>query len=309
MRTAFIEELLKQSSINDSLWLLTADLGYSVLEDFAATHPERFVNVGVAEQNLIGVAAGIALSGETVFVYSIANFVTLRCLEQFRNDVCYAGLPVVVVGVGGGFSYGSQGYTHHTLEDLAVMRSLPNVTVVAPGDPHETRLAIRFLCQQKGPAYLRLGRAGEPEVHPRPPTEFEIGKILTLKEGDEVTFLTTGGMLQTAIETAELLAEQGISASVSSVHTLKPMDEDYLRSISQRCRLICTLEEHGTHGGLGDAIAKVISTGSPPRPMFKAFAVDTSKISSYIGSQQTLRERFGLDPVNLCESVIKILSQ
>src|SRR5438270_3981333 len=159
MRLSFIRSLCEAAGRDARVHLLTADLGYSVVEPFAAAFPKRFTNVGVAEQNLIGVAAGLALCGKCVFVYSIANFPTLRCLEQIRNDVCYHNLNVKIVAVGGGLAYGPQGYTHHGLEDLGVMLLMPNMTVVAPGDPIETRLATRAIAQKPGPCYLRLGKA------------------------------------------------------------------------------------------------------------------------------------------------------
>jgi transketolase len=162
MRTAFIKALTDLAETDNRIWLVTGDLGFSVLEEFASRFPDRYLNVGVAEQNMTGVAAGLAMSGKIVFTYSIANFPTLRCLEQVRNDVCYHNANVKIVAVGGGLAYGAQGYTHHAIEDLAILRALPNIRVIAPGDPAETRAAVMAIVNTPGPCYLRLGKAGEP---------------------------------------------------------------------------------------------------------------------------------------------------
>ena len=193
MRAAFIETMLDLAEHEERIWLLCGDLGYSVLERFAERFPGRFVNVGVAEQNMTGVAAGLALSGKIVFTYSIANFPIMRCLEQIRNDICYHDLNVKIVAVGGGFAYGSAGYSHHALEDLVIMRSLPNMTVLAPGDPTEARLAIRAVLSHTGPCYMRFGKAGEPTVHPTEP-HFEIGHVIPMRSGTDALVVSTGGM-------------------------------------------------------------------------------------------------------------------
>ena len=193
MRTAFINTLNELASRDERIWLLCGDLGFSVLEPFAKSFPNRYVNVGVAEQNMTGVAAGLALSGKIVFTYSIANFPVIRCLEQIRNDVCAHNLNVKIVSVGGGFAYGSAGYTHHGTEDLAIMRVLPNMTVLAPGDPVETRLLTVAATEQPGPCYLRLGKAGEPTIHTSEP-EITIGKAIILRQGGDGTLISTGGM-------------------------------------------------------------------------------------------------------------------
>ncbi len=202
MRNTFIETLLELAAGDPRICLLTADLGYSVLEVFAQRFPDRYVNVGVAEQNLIGIAAGMAHSGLVPFVYSIANFPTLRCLEQIRVDVCYHDAPVKIVAVGGGLAYGAQGYTHHGVEDIAVMRTLPGMTVVAPADPVETRALTDAIARHAGPCYLRLGKAKEPIVH-REPTEIELGKAVQTRTGSDLTLISTGTMLAETMQAAE----------------------------------------------------------------------------------------------------------
>src|SRR5438105_15165512 len=227
MRTSFIETLCQVAKQDARVWLVTGDLGYSVLERFSSQFPERYLNAGVAEQNMIGVAAGLAMSGKIVFVYSIANFPTLRCLEQVRNDVCYHRLSVKIVAVGCGLAYGGHGYTHHGVEDIGVMSLLPHVTVMAPGDPVETRWATRTLVERAGPAYLRLGKAGEPTVHQGEPA-FALGKAVQMMDGKDATLISTGGMLETATRIATILAARGITIRVLSMPTLRPFDSERL---------------------------------------------------------------------------------
>ena len=211
MRTAFIETLLELARQDPRIVLITGDLGFGVVTPFMAELPQQFVNAGVAEQNMTGLAAGMALSGKIVFAYSIANFPVIRPLEQIRNDVCYHNANVRIMAVGGGMAYGSLGLAHAT-EDIALMRALPNMMVVAPGDPVEARLAVRGLIAYQGPAYLRLGRADEPVVHQVTP-QFELGKAITVRQGRDVTLIATGGMLYNAIGAARGPGRAGFRVS------------------------------------------------------------------------------------------------
>ena len=292
MRGAFARSLVALAERDPRVWLLTGDLGFSVLEPFVARFPERFVNAGVAEQNMIGVAAGLAHSGKRVFVYSIANFPTLRCLEQIRNDVCYHGLPVRIVSVGGGLSYGAAGYTHHAVEDFAVMRSLPGLAVLAPGDPRETELLVEALGDLPGPAYLRLGKAGEPTVH----TQLEslkLGQALLVRPGSDVTLIATGGMLHGAVQAAEELeTRDGLSVRVLSMHTLKPFDEAAVRAAAIETRAVLSVEEHSCIGGLGSAVADVMAELPVSRARFQKFALP-DRHSERIGSQRYLLSELG----------------
>lgn len=291
MRTAFIETLCEIADRDDRVWLLTGDLGYSVLEPFAARFPDRYVNVGVAEQNMIGVAAGLAHSGKMPFVYSIANFPTLRCFEQIRNDVCYHQGNVKIVAVGGGFAYGPQGYTHHGIEDLGVMRLLPNMTVVAPGDPLETRCATLAVAAHGGPCYLRLGKAQEPIVHESTPP-FELGKALVVRQGHDVTLISTGGMLQECLEVALRLEVHGIDTRVLSMHTVKPLDRRAVLRAARETRCIVTVEEHRITGGLGSAVAEVLAEERLRLPCFHRHGVP-DEVYHEIGSQAHLRRMAG----------------
>ena len=291
MRTGFVEGLLEEARSRPDVMLLTADLGFSVLERFRDALPDQYLNVGVAEQNMMGIAAGLADLGKTVFTYSIANFPTMRCLEQIRNDVCYHGYPVRVVSVGGGFTYASQGYTHHGVEDIGVMRALPGMVVIAPGDPQEAILATRALCTLPGPAYLRLGKAGEPKVHAGT-IDFKIGRAIEVAAGSDVTLVSTGGMLVYTLETAEKLRADGVSARVLSMHTVKPLDEEAIRRALAETRVVITVEEHNVASGLGAAVAQVVSLHEGPRARFRMFGLPDERYSR-VGGHAYMRELMG----------------
>jgi transketolase len=301
MRTSFIETLTELAVQDERIWLLTADLGYSVLEKFATRVPRRYVNVGVAEQNLIGLAAGLAQCGKVPFIYSIANFPTLRCLEQIRNDVCYHKGNVKVVAVGGGLAYGAQSYTHHGVEDLGVMRMLPGMTVVAPGDPVETRLATRAVIDHAGPCYLRLGKANEPVLYADPPA-FALGQAITVRHGWDVTLISTGGMLQQALQAADAMESKGVSVRVLSMHTLKPLDEEAVLCAARETPAIVTAEEHSVTGGLGTAVADVLAQSGLRLPAFRKYGIP-DQLNHLIGSQSYLRSALAGDLTNVLHAV------
>jgi transketolase len=257
-----------------------------VVEPFATEFPERFLNAGVAEQNMTGVAAGLASEGWAVFTYSIANFPTLRCFEQIRNDVAYHRLPVAVVAVGGGMAYGNLGYSHHAVQDLAVMRTLPGFTVFAPADPGETKACVTSLAKNPRPAYLRIGKAGEPELHQV--SGIECGPLQIRTGIGDVAIVSTGGMLKTALDTYELLKAQGLAVSVFSMPQLKPIFEGFLAPLHQYNRIFA-LEEHVAEGGL----ASVLRENLPPLIEVVSLHVP-ERTATYVGSQQYLREKTGL---------------
>ena len=292
MRTAFIRSLMDLASRDPRIVLLTGDLGFAVLDEFRAKHPTQFYNVGVAEQNLAGVAAGLALAGHVVFTYSIGNFPTLRCLEQVRNDICYHNADVKIVTVGGGLAYGSLGVSHFATEDLAILRALPNMTVVAPGDPVEVAQLVPQIVQRQGPVYLRLGRAGEKVMH-APGVEVKLGQLTRARAGTDVLLLTAGGMLPVALEAAELLEDEGLDAEVVSVHTLKPLDVEQICALAARFSLVVTCEEHSAIGGLGGAVAEVLLEAGIA-PTFRRFAL-RSHFPAGVGSQEYLRQVNALD--------------
>ena len=292
MRTAFADTLVDLATSDEGIFLLMGDLGYGVLDEFAKRFPKRFINAGVAEQNMTGVAAGLALSGKIVFTYSIANFPTIRCLEQIRNDVCYHNANVKVVSVGAGLAYGTLGATHHGTEDIALLRSLPNMTVVVPADPIESRLATRAIHAKKGPCYLRLGRSGEPIVYQDEPN-FVLGKAIKVREGEDLTLIATGGITHSAVCAADALAEQGLSVRVLSMHTIKPIDVDSIRNAAIETGGIVTIEEHGQIGGLGSAVEEVLVEHTDCRIEFKKLSLGNTFCHA-VGSQEYLRERLSL---------------
>ncbi len=304
MRPCFIETLTQLAEKDSRINLIVGDLGFGVVTDFAKRLPNQFLNVGVAEQNMIGVAAGMALTGKIVFVYSIANFPTIRCLEQIRNDVCYHNAHVVVVAVGAGLSYGALGSTHHATEDIAVMRALPNMTVLAPGDPVETAAATRAAVGA-GPVYLRLGREVAPVEH-HEPISFILGKASTVREGDDLTLISTGGMLSTAVDAVDRLANQGVHARVLSMHTVKPLDVDAVLAAARQTRIVVTLEEHSVIGGLGGAVAEVLCEADLDGVRFRRFGLP-SQFDGVVGDQEYLRKLHGLDVDSIVGRILPLL--
>jgi transketolase len=305
MRTAFIKTLSEMAARDPRVTLVVGDLGFGVVVDFAKRFPDQFINAGVAEQNMTGIAAGLAMSGRVVFTYSIANFPTLRCVEQIRNDVCYHNANVTVVAVGGGLAYGALGMTHHATEDIAILRSLPRMTVIAPGDPRETKKAVKWLVQGVGPSYLRLGRAGESAVHSSDFT-WTAGKALALREGKDITLIAAGDMLGTAVKAAEKLAENGYQATVLSMHTIKPLDAEAVIHAAQHTPVVVTLEEHGIIGGLGSAVAETLCEAELSGVRFRRIALP-SEFCKIVGDQDYLRGCFGLDVDSVVEKLLLLL--
>jgi transketolase len=292
MRGAFFSALLELAEKDERVNLVVGDLGFGVVEEFARRFPKRFLNAGVAEQNMTGIAAGMALSGKIVFTYSIANFPILRCLEQVRNDVCYHNANVKIVAVGGGLAYGALGATHHATEDLAILRSLPQIAVVAPGDPLETEAATRAVTAHAGPCYLRLGRAGEARVH-RTQIDFVLGKAIVMREGTDATLISTGGMLGTAMQVTDVLSAAGVQMRLLSMHTVRPLDTAALESAVLETGAVFTLEEHSVVGGLGGAVAEFLAENWEAPVVFKRFGLP-SDFSCFVGSQEYMRARHGL---------------
>jgi transketolase len=301
MRDAFIHTLTGLAIAHPELMLLTGDMGFGVLNDFAARFPRQFLNVGVAEQNMSGVAAGLALEGHTVFTYSIGNFPTLRCLEQIRNDICYHAANVKIVCIGGGMSYGPVGFSHHATEDLAILRSLPNMLVLSPCDLWEAKEATRYLVSHRGPAYLRLDKSMAPTTV-RPGEVFRPGSIRTVRDGSDVTLAATSGILGEALLAADMLLDQGIFCRVLSVHTIKPIDTDTLADAAHQTGGIVSIEEHAVDGGLGGAIAEaLLDAGALPTFLLRMGLRNT--FSSVIGSQQYLRKVYSLDAAAIVRAV------
>lgn len=306
MRNAFADELTKLGDEDSRVVMLSGDIGNRLFDKFKAKHPSRFFNCGVAEANMMGVAAGMAMSGLRPIVYTITPFVTTRCLEQIRTDVCYHEAPVTIVAVGAGLSYAGLGPTHHACEDIAFLRSLPNMKVVCPGDAHEVRSALRAALAEDSPVYIRMGKKGEPLVHTKPVEHFQIGKAITVLNGNDVCLLSTGTMLPEAMEAAHQLQESGISASVVSFHTVKPLDETCLRNAFSRFRLVAAIEEHSLIGGLGAAVAEWLADTGTGSSHFLRFGTPDAFFKKS-GEQEYARETLGLTGRQIAERTAQTL--
>jgi transketolase len=301
VRDTFVNTLITIAEERPDVWLICGDLGFSVLERFAQRFPKRFINAGVAEQNMAGMAAGLAMAGKTVFIYSIGNFPTLRCLEQIRNDVCAHGASVKVVAVGAGYAYGPQGYTHHALEDVAVMGALPHMEVFVPCDPAETAAATREIAASGRPAYLRLSRTGEPVLHATPPAD--IRRPLRLRGDGDIAVLASGPIVKDCLEAADLLDAQGCAVQVVTVPCVKPLDIDFVRTVAASARLVVTVEEHVLWGGLHAQVAACLASELRRPPLLGIGISDAARAAGGAGDRNTLLARAGLDPVSLSQRI------
>jgi transketolase len=291
VRNAFADELTKLAGEDERVMLLSGDIGNRLFDRFRELAPDRFLNCGVAEQNMMGMAAGLAMCGLRPVTYTITPFVTTRCLEQIRVDVCYHDLPVTIVGVGAGLSYASLGVTHHANEDIAFLRALPGMTVLCPGDAHEVRAA------------LRIGKKNEPLVHDGVPGDFRIGRAITVRQGTDLTLLATGTLVPTAIEAGDLLAAEGISARVVSFHTVKPLDEELLADAFGSHKVVATVEEHSLIGGFGSAVAEWLAD-RPRAPGAQLLRIGVGDWYLHeAGGQAYARERYGLTAENIAKRV------
>ena len=303
MRDAFLDKLTELAAVDKDIVLLTADLGFGVFENFESKFPGQYFNAGVAEQNMTGLAAGLALEGKKVITYSIANFPTLRCLEQIRNDGCYHDLNITIVASGGGFSYGSLGMSHHATEDIAILRALPAMSVVAPGTAWEASEAIEALVKGDGVGYLRLDKTVADE---NSTLLFFLGRSIRYREGADVTLLSTGGILRDTIQAAELLQELGIDAGVVSMYSIKPIDKDAIIAAANETGGIVTIEEHNIDGGLGSAVAEVcMDSGFIPKK-FLRIGLD-NQYSSIVGSQDYLKAHYQMDATAIVQRIKMLL--
>lgn len=304
MRDTVIRTLIELGKEDKDVELITGDLGFGVLKSFWETLPNQFINAGIAEQNMTGVAAGMALEGKKVFTYSIGNFPTLRCLEQIRNDCAYHNANVNVICVGGGYVYGSLGMSHHATEDIAILRALPDVTVICPGDPMEASLAVKKIAQTDGTCYLRLGRGGEQNVN-TVIKEFEIGKAYKLREAKDmnkkVAVFSTGAILEETSKACDMLEQQGIAVEQYSFPTVKPIDRKVIEDCANRFDNIFTVEEHNIVGGFGGAVAEVLAECGGKAKLHRIGIDDFYCIE--VGSQAYLREQVGINAEGIVRKV------
>lgn len=292
MRNAFIEEMTQLAAVRDNIALIVGDLGFAIVEPFADRFPERFLNAGVAEQNMMGMAAGMASEGYHVFVYSIANFPTFRCAEQIRNDVDYHRLPVTIVAVGGGLAYGNLGYSHHAVQDYGLMRLMPNMLIAAPGDPVEVRSCVRYLVANPQPSYLRLGKSGEECIHSHAP-EPEPGKWLRIRSGRDTkrTLLTTGATLASAEEWTKCGMYDGYSLHSLPLWGMATKAAQLAQVAG--FETVVTVEDHLRDAGFGSWLCEAVSGSSSLLGRVQVRALDPI-VCGMVGQQQFLNERGGL---------------
>jgi len=304
MRYAFIKELIKQAEKNKNIIFLTADLGYTVVEEFRNRFPDQFINVGVAESNMMGIATGLAMSGKIVFVYSIATFATLVPFENIRNDVALHNAHVIIVGSGAGLSYSDAGPSHHTIEDIAVLRTIPNMNIIAPADPTEMQWATKVAVKLKKPLYLRIAKKGEPVIYDKKPI-LRFGKGSILKKGNDFAIISTGNMVYNSLLATNSLEKKGLKGTVISMHTLKPIDEELIKKLSAKVKHIFTIEEHYEIGGLGSIVSDIITKYNLPCKLVK-IALPNIFIKE-AASQQFLRNKYKLSPKQIEKTIIKTL--
>ena len=304
MRDTFVKTLTELARQDPKIQLITGDLGFGVLKPYWEAVPDQFLNAGIAEQAMTTMAAGMALMGKQVVTYSIGNFPTLRCYEQIRNDCACHNADVKIVCVGGGFTYGALGMSHHATEDLAVMRAIPNVVVLSPGDTQEAKAAVKAMMAHRGTCYLRLGRGGERPIHTRL-TDFQIGKAIPVRDGADAAIFFTGGIYEEVALALEILKKQGIHPAVYSFPTVNPLDEELVRKCAGQYRLIVTCEEHNVSGGFGSAVAEVMAE-NPGKAKLRRVGI-RGGYSAVAGDQKFLRRQYGLDGESIAETVEKNL--
>ncbi len=306
MRDSFVKSLIEIARIDSRVVVLTPDLGYSVLDDFQTKYPDRFINVGIAEANAVSIASGLALSGKIIYIYSIIPFITMRPFEQIRLDIAYMNTNVRLVGVGAGVTYGQAGPTHHAIEDIAIMRSLPNMTVFCPGDPWEVEQGILQSLDHKGPIYFRLGKRGEPRIA-RESLDFSFGKASKIRSGHHVSIITTSNTLDLAQLISQDLLLSNISVDLTNMHTIKPLDTGYLLTLIKRNIPIYIIEEHSIIGGLSSAIAEFVLE-LPSHPAIRRFALKDEYIKS-VGSQNYIREQQGMTRKNIVGQILSDINK
>ncbi|MFM8320281.1 MAG: transketolase family protein [Chloroflexota bacterium] len=300
----FADTLLEAARQDHDLLVLTSDSrGSARLDGFCQALPEQVVEVGIAEQNLVGVAAGLAAAGKKAYAVSPACFLTARSLEQIKSDVAYSDHPVKLVGISAGVSYGALGATHHSLHDFAALQAINNLDIVVPGDNYETRQAILASLSHPRPLYLRFGKKPLPHLH-SPKTHFEIGKAIHLSHGEDVQFIATGETVYRAVMAQEILRQAGISAGVTSMHTLKPLDREAVLQAARSTRLLITVEEHSVYGGLGATCAALLLEHGL-HPLFKIVAFPDEYMVS--GSQDDIFRHYGISPEGLAQTAMQLL--
>jgi len=305
MRTLFNKVLVDIAKDDPRIWMILADIGYGEIEPFRDAFPERWYNCGVAEQNMTGVACGVAMEGNIAITYSIANFPTLRCLEQIRNDVCYHNANVKIVIIGGGLAYGPLGVSHQATEDIAIMRALPNMVVFCPCDFAEAEAGVHAMIAHDGPVYYRCGYKKEPTIH-QEPIEIEFGKAIQVHDGSDATIFFTGTIGNQVLPAVEELAADGLSCRVVSLHTVKPIDREAIVKAATETGAIVTVEEHQLEAGLGSAVAEALcDAGVAPRKFLRIGLPDV--YVSKVGTHECLLNEYGLSAPKIAARVRELV--
>ena len=303
IRDAFFDEVHEMASRDRNVMFLTADMGALSLDKFKAELPDQYINVGVAEQNLVSVAAGLALGGKKVFIYTIAPFITQRAYEQVKIDLCGMHLPVVIIGVGAGITYGSDGPTHHATQDLAIMRALPGLTILNPSDSVMASAAARIAYQSRGPVYIRIDKGILPLLYDRS-EDFADG-LARLRKGQNLAIVTTGVMVHEAVKVADELAKHGIDAAIVDLYRIKPLNDDLLLGFIEESGRVVTIEEHSIVGGIGSAVSEILTDRGKTFPL-KRIAIPERTCNGY-GSREWMHERYGLDVDHITKTILKEL--
>lgn len=307
MRQTCLNEIYRLAKTDHRVFFIGSDLGGGTLEEFKQEMPERFLMEGISEANIIGMAAGLAMEGKIPYVNTIASFVTRRCFEQVVLDLCLQNVNVRLIGNGGGLVYAPLGPTHEAIEDLAIMRAIPNMTIVAPADANEMRRLMPLTLEHQGPMYIRLAKGHDPIVT-NDDTPFQIGRAVPMREGSDALFITTGITLRTALEAAELLKNDGLEAAVLHIPTVKPFDSTTVLDWASRVPVILTVEEHTCIGGLGSAVAELVAeAGFNPSKRFKRIGLPDKFPDTY-GSQESLMARWQLTPNHLATKALEMAS-
>jgi len=307
MRNKFAKTITELAKIKKDIVLLAGDIGNKLFDEFKKNNPERFYNCGVAEANMTGIASGLASSGFKPVTYTITPFNTARCFEQIRLDICYPNLPVIIVGTGSGLSYASLGATHHSMEDISILKTLPNLQIICPGDTEEVREAFIKAYESNKPTYIRLGKKGEPLIHKKKPN-FKIGKSIFIKKGNHISLLGVGNALSIASKCEEELLAKKIKCDLISFHTPKPLDKRLLSNLFKSNKLIVIIEEHGLIGGVGSSVLEWANENNFNTKNVLRFG-GPDKFLTGCGNQREARKLIGLTYKKICDRILKKLKK
>jgi transketolase len=305
MRNRFAKEITTLASENEKIFLISGDIGNKLFDEYKLKFPDRFLNVGVAEQNMIGVAAGLARTGYQPIVYTIATFATLRCFEQIKLDICYQNENVTIVGTGAGLSYSDLGTTHHSLEDIAILRTIPNIRVIAPADEFELASTLKFVSEKPAPTYIRIGKKGEKKVFNDLPS-FSLEEWNCIANGETIAILSCGTIFYKALEVHKYLNDIGLNASLYNCSIIKPMPKTYIAGLAKKYKYLITFEEHSKQGGFGGALLEIISDLHLNVKVLRFGIAD--QFPTKIGDRDYVQIEYGLDKIKICDEIVNTIN-